>query len=185
MPGGVSMITPAWRLWLFIRPCRASSFRPMRPVCDTLPVVFRFCDYAPTASLWIRYAPSIEVEAFASVILLLISPSAVRSHRAIKREEPHHVGAVRFFYKSSKSVKTAVFFRFVYRSQWYSGKDISKVYSLQWGKMRDCKRLLINKITERVYFHVCFIYVSPVNLKNFISLYFNVLQNTQTRLESV
>lgn len=65
----------------------------MRPVCDTLPVVFRFCDYAPTAFLWIRYAPSIEVEASASMVLLILSPSAVRSHRAIKREEPNQGSA--------------------------------------------------------------------------------------------
>lgn len=34
-----------------------------------------------------------EVEAFASMILLPLSPSAVRSHGAIKREEPNQVAA--------------------------------------------------------------------------------------------
>ena len=102
MPGGVSMITPAWRLWRFIRPCRASSFRPMRPVYDTLPVVPRFCNYAPTALLGIRYAPRIEVETSVSVGSPPLSPSAVRSHRAIKKRRTAPCEPVQSSYNSGE-----------------------------------------------------------------------------------
>lgn len=70
-----------------IRPCRAFSFRPVRPAYDTLPVVSRYYNHAPTASLGIHYAPRMEVGAFSPSRFLSFIP--VRSSFAWgdKKEE--------------------------------------------------------------------------------------------------
>lgn len=109
MPGGVPMITPAWRLWRIISSVSRFLLSSNAPGVWHAPVVFRFYNHAPTASLGIRYAPDMEVEASASLVLLLLSPSAVRSHGAIKREKPYQGHSIGFSQCSEVSCRCDIF----------------------------------------------------------------------------
>ena len=140
----------------------------MRPVCDTLPVVFRSCDYAPTAFLWIRYAPSIEVETFASMILLPLSPSAVRSHRAIKKRRIRPCGACRilqvrkrgwvFLYVFIVSAPMIQRQNYIYKMRCAIGQNRQMSTNVNNIKVSLCRPNLL--------FHLCF---SKNNLTTYIA----------------